>query len=185
MTKRRFSDFGRVHQPWKGEPTVGGHTAVNRREWLSKGFLFGTIGTAFVLFGGILLDVWRAAGKFTASHWTEVGRVDLLEKTRNVPFPEKRAALILQDDRVAALSLDCTHLGCSVNVMAEGFFCPCHGSRFGPLGEVYSGPAKEPLKWHDIRIMQGAVWIRAGEKLAEPRWISAKEIAVKDNHHEI
>jgi cytochrome b6-f complex iron-sulfur subunit len=158
---------------------------MNRREWLFKSFLYGTIGTTFVTFGGILLDMWLAAGKFTASHWTEIGPVDLFRTARVAPFLEKRAALIVRDDKVAALSLDCTHLGCLVNVTAEGFFCPCHGSWFGPLGEVYSGPAKEPLRWHDIRLRQRSVWIRAGEKLPEPHWISSKEITVQKKHHKI
>jgi cytochrome b6-f complex iron-sulfur subunit len=160
-------------------------TVMNRREWLFKGFLYGAMGTTFAVFGGILLDVWRAAAKFTASHWTEIGRVDLFKTAGIAPFPEKRIALIVRDDRVAALSLDCTHLGCLVSATGEGLFCPCHGSRFGPLVEVYSGPAREPLRWHDIRLRQGSIWIRAGEKLSQPRWISSKESPVQHKHHRI
>ncbi|MFO7459271.1 MAG: Rieske 2Fe-2S domain-containing protein [Desulfatiglandales bacterium] len=156
---------------------------MNRREWLFKSFLYGTIGAALATFGGILLDVWLAAGKFTMSHWTEIGPVELFRAARVAPFLEKRAALILREDRVAAISLDCTHLGCLLNVTGEGFFCPCHGSRFGPLGEVYSGPAKESLRWHDIRLRQGSIWIRAGEKVSQPRWISSSEIAAHGKHH--
>jgi len=44
-----------------------------------------------------------------------------------------------------ALSLVCTHLGCTVESKPEEFACPCHGSRFDLLGKVTRGPAQKAL----------------------------------------
>lgn len=45
-----------------------------------------------------------------------------------------------------AISLTCTHQGCTVKRQADGqFLCPCHGSLFASDGKVLSGPAKQDL----------------------------------------
>lgn len=45
----------------------------------------------------------------------------------------------------SALSLRCTHLGCTVEGVPEGFHCPCHGSRYDSDGNVTRGPAARAL----------------------------------------
>jgi glycine/D-amino acid oxidase-like deaminating enzyme/nitrite reductase/ring-hydroxylating ferredoxin subunit len=51
------------------------------------------------------------------------------------------------DGRLHARSAVCTHLGCHVhwNSTEQCWDCPCHGSQFGPDGQVLSGPAIAPL----------------------------------------
>ena len=60
-------------------------------------------------------------------------------------FREERVALLSEGETFYALSLVCTHLGCSVTVTADGLVCPCHGSRFDRQGQVLHGPADRPL----------------------------------------
>ncbi len=48
---------------------------------------------------------------------------------------------------VHAVSITCTHMGCTLhwNAAETSWDCPCHGSRFSHEGEVLNGPAVKPL----------------------------------------
>ena len=60
---------------------------------------------------------------------------------------------ILHDDTgYAAVAAVCTHLGCIVAPTADGFACPCHGSRFSHEGRVVQGPAPSPLAWYELSL---------------------------------
>jgi Rieske Fe-S protein len=61
---------------------------------------------------------------------------------------KKVAAYRADDGKVTLLSPICTHLKCIVrwNPADKTWDCPCHGSRFKPTGEVFSGPAEAPLE---------------------------------------
>ncbi|MCX6037022.1 MAG: Rieske 2Fe-2S domain-containing protein [Chloroflexi bacterium] len=61
-------------------------------------------------------------------------------------LPDIPALLLHAQSGYSAISLVCTHLGCSVESKPEGFACPCHGSRFDPQGNVTRGPANKPLR---------------------------------------
>jgi len=60
---------------------------------------------------------------------------------------EQLAASMDEAGQLHVMSARCTHLGCIVawNPTERTFDCPCHGSRFGPSGEVVHGPAARPL----------------------------------------
>ncbi|MDO3379902.1 ubiquinol-cytochrome c reductase iron-sulfur subunit [Geoalkalibacter halelectricus] len=145
---------------------------MTRRQWLFKVVVRPGVAATGALLGAILLDVWLAAGRFTSLHWTEATSLDTLPEDAVLSLPAKRLALVRDRDRVAALSLECTHLGCLVNTVEEGFFCPCHGSEFGPRGEVHSGPAPRDLDWLPLRVHRERLWVQAGTRLAEPAWVS-------------
>ncbi|KAF0108114.1 MAG: Rieske (2Fe-2S) iron-sulfur domain [Anaerolineaceae bacterium] len=61
------------------------------------------------------------------------------------PVPQVPALLIHTEAGFSALSLACTHLGCTLEPAADGFACPCHGSRFDADGKVTHGPAAKAL----------------------------------------
>ena len=61
-------------------------------------------------------------------------------------FQHERLALLRDGIGVYALSLVCTHLGCTVTVSAGELVCPCHGSTFDRQGRVLKGPADRALR---------------------------------------
>ena len=61
-------------------------------------------------------------------------------------FRSERLALMRDTSGYYALSLICTHLGCTVTVTEDELSCPCHGSRFDRQGRVLKGPAGRPLE---------------------------------------
>ncbi len=66
--------------------------------------------------------------------------------------PGARAVLYREKDGFWALSLVCSHLGCTTEEDGNGYRCPCHGSRYDLQGRVLNGPAKKALKavWVDL-----------------------------------
>lgn len=71
-----------------------------------------------------------------------------------------------KDGGFLALSLICSHLGCSVlwNVEKKQFICPCHSSAFDPLGNVISSPAPRALDYYPVTIEAGKVKIDTGQR---------------------
>jgi cytochrome b6-f complex iron-sulfur subunit len=84
----------------------------------------------------------------------DLGPVGNFKSDSITTLPEVPAVLIHKKNRFTALSLVCTHLGCTVGVQPEGFACPCHGSRFNSDGHPVKGPATAPLKL--LRVEQTA-----------------------------
>ncbi len=71
-----------------------------------------------------------------------------------------------EDGGFMALSLTCSHLGCSViwDGSKNQFICPCHSSSFDKYGNVINSPAPRPLDYFPIIIEAGKVKIDLGQK---------------------
>ena len=67
-------------------------------------------------------------------------------------LPDRHLYVFNSADGFFAVSSLCTHLGCNVKHIGQGFECPCHGSRFDENGRVVQGPAPQPLPWYAISL---------------------------------
>jgi len=71
-----------------------------------------------------------------------------------------------QEDRIAALNIICTHLGCIPNWLPSDriFLCPCHGSGYYANGINFQGPTPRPLERFKIDIEDGIVVVDKSKK---------------------
>ncbi|MCC6391987.1 MAG: Rieske 2Fe-2S domain-containing protein [Bryobacterales bacterium] len=76
--------------------------------------------------------------------------------------PGRSVALFRDAEGVYAVSTICTHLGCVIKPTAEGFECPCHGSRFTKDGAVTKGPAPRALNWLKVAASGGNLVVDEG-----------------------
>jgi len=134
---------------------------VARRDWLGLTSLWTMAGA--LLFG--LVGMMKLPKAAVLASPSKKFKVPIPE---NLPpgeafVPAGRSVAIFKDpDGVYAVSTICTHLGCVVKANAEGFECPCHGSRFKANGEVAKGPAPKPLPWLKISVAGGAITVDEG-----------------------
>ncbi|QIR35707.1 FAD-dependent oxidoreductase [Tolypothrix sp. PCC 7910] len=125
------------------------------------------------------------------------GKVDLLKyfvggNNNNVPFWVKRNSVVADEkieyfgaaDEVfaasigseEAISLTCTHQGCTVKKADDGkFHCPCHGAVFAADGKVLKGPAQRDLAKFKIIQKQDTELqlIAANQESSSPETITA------------
>jgi len=114
-----------------------------------------TVGLLFAS-GGLLLKYLSPRSTGTRRAVVSCASGDL-PRNGALVFPAERIALLRGEGGVYALSLVCTHLGCTVTVTDQELSCPCHGSRFGRLGQVLTGPADRPLQRLTVEEREGRI----------------------------
>lgn len=95
----------------------------------------------------------------------EAGPVDSFPVSSVSAFMGGRFYLARQQDGgFIALSLRCTHLGCSISweETKKRFICPCHSSAFDITGEVLNPPAARALDYYPVLIENGLVKVDIG-----------------------
>ncbi len=78
----------------------------------------------------------------------------------------------MADGGFLALSLTCSHLGCTVLWEEEKkqFICPCHSSAFDKTGNVINSPAPRPLDYFPVVINAGKVMVDTGQKMKRTKF---------------
>lgn len=130
---------------------------ISRRDMLGLSSLWMTAGSLLFAFVGAL-RLPRTAVLDSPNKRVRLSLPETLaEGTAFVP-PGRSMAVFKDAGGVFAISTVCTHLGCIVRPTAEGFECPCHGSRFAVDGSVTQGPAPQPLRWLKVS-SSGEQWV--------------------------
>lgn len=142
---------------------------IQRRELLTLGASAGLVGLAAAASGGALYKYLMPVVSYGAPKKFKIPVTDLPDVGDELVFDEQKVVIRRRSEKeVAAISLVCTHLGCTVNVVETGFLCPCHGSQYDEDGIVVGGPAPKTLPWHTITKLPGDfVEIDTGSTLEE------------------
>ncbi len=107
------------------------------------------------------------------------GKVDDFKPNSVTPFRSGKFYLSrLSDGGFLAMSLKCTHLGCSVgwNETENKFVCPCHASSFEINGNVISPPAPRALDLLSIIIEGGIVRVNPNKAMKRERFFRSQII---------
>lgn len=81
-----------------------------------------------------------------------IGTPDDYPPGTRISLDTRRICIVRDGNRLAAISITCTHLGCIVAVADTGFSCPCHGSQYDQDGTVTGGPAPQALPWFKLSL---------------------------------
>lgn len=119
---------------------------LNRVGWLATLGSFGglTAASARYMFPNVLYEPAKEFKIGTIDNYPE--GVDFLA--------DRRIFVVREKNLIRVVSAVCTHLGCTVNWVAERnrWECPCHGSVFNNEGMVIRGPARRPLPWYEVSL---------------------------------
>jgi cytochrome b6-f complex iron-sulfur subunit len=148
-------------------------TEINKSEGISRRDFFGLawkglgILAAFEIAAMVVSYLFSGKNRnfTTPKQLLEAGPVDSFGKGTATAFMGGRFYLARQQDGgFIALSLRCTHLGCSISweENKKRFICPCHSSAFDISGEVLNPPAARALDYYPVLIENGVVKVDIG-----------------------
>jgi Rieske Fe-S protein len=119
---------------------------LNRREFLSRTVLAGAAAMLAACGGSGPTGVTNGPASITVTlsdfpALGVVGGIAAVGTVRTSPVAVVRTGAT----SYLALSRVCTHQACIINVVSNGFACPCHGSTYNSQGGVTNGPAPQAL----------------------------------------
>jgi cytochrome b6-f complex iron-sulfur subunit len=134
---------------------------IPRRDWLGLSSLWAAL-SAFLFATLGMIRLPKAAVLASPSKKFRIHLPENLQPGQAFVPPGRSVAVFRDESGVWAISTVCTHLGCIVKPTAEGFECPCHGSRFAADGSVTKGPAPRPLPWLKVNVSGNTLIVDAG-----------------------
>jgi cytochrome b6-f complex iron-sulfur subunit len=140
---------------------------LNRRDFLNKSWKGLGLLAGVELTGMVSLYLFSGKGKNAEApkQLLEAGPAESFPPGSVTGFMGGRFYLARQQDGgFIALSLRCTHLGCSIawEENQKRFICPCHASSFTISGEVMNPPASRALDYYPVLIENGIVKVDIG-----------------------
>ncbi len=149
----------------KDEPIIT--DGINRRDFFRlawKGFGLIALIEVVGVIGSFLFSA-KSKRNLPPKQLMEAGLVDSFGLNTVTAFMGGRFYLARQSDGgFIALSLRCTHLGCSIlwEEEKQRFICPCHSSAFAINGEVMNAPAARALDYYPVLIENEMVKVDIG-----------------------
>jgi cytochrome b6-f complex iron-sulfur subunit len=148
----------------------------SRREFLNK--LWKGLGVVAIIeftavFFGFLFSGKSEDEDQKPKQLFDAGNLNSFQNNSVTVFRGGRFYLVrLDDGGFLALSLRCTHLGCSIEWEDDKnrFICPCHASAFEINGNVQNPPAPAALDYFPVVIQNGKVMVDIGTKLTRNRF---------------
>ncbi len=127
------------------QPEIDRRTFLTALGWAGVGF------SGLIAGIGNLLYLKPAVNYGPAMNFRAGKPEDFNEGIKEI-FENERVVVVREKKGFAAISLTCTHLGCTIRTSEAGFECPCHGSQFDNDGYVTGGPAPRPLEWYQVSL---------------------------------
>lgn len=155
---------------------------LSRRNFLKKAWAALGIVAGLEFTGAGMAFLWSNKGKTPSSDRSKllnVGAVSDFAPNSVTPFRPGRLYICrLEDGGFLAISLKCSHLGCSVSweTSSEKFVCPCHSSSFDKVGNVLSPPAPRALDIFPVIIQNGEVLVNTGKPLKRQRFVKSQAV---------
>jgi cytochrome b6-f complex iron-sulfur subunit len=145
---------------------------ISRRKVLAWLTSMGILGSGIVTIFSNLVFIKPRATYGQPSRFS-IGTPEEFPPGARIALGDQKVAVIREGDRMAAISITCTHLGCIVGVSETGFACPCHGSRFDQDGNVTGGPAPKPLPWYEVTLApNGELEVDKGKEITPGKWFT-------------
>ncbi|MEZ5307095.1 MAG: Rieske (2Fe-2S) protein [Pyrinomonadaceae bacterium] len=145
---------------------------ISRRKVLAWLTSMGILGSAIVTIFSNLVFIKPRATYGQPTRFS-IGTPDQYPPGTRIALGDQKVAVIREGNKMCAISITCTHLGCIVGVAETGFACPCHGSRFDQDGNVTGGPAPKPLPWYEVSLApNGELEIDKGKEVTAGKWFT-------------